>query len=383
MKKICFITTIPATLDTFVLETSKYLHDNGNYDITFISNYDKKFEDKLPDYIYYIPVNMKRGISISGISAICKIFKIFKKEKFDIIQYSTPNAAFYSSIAGKLAKIKNRLYCQWGIRYVGFKGIKRKIFKIIEKIICMNSTWIEPDSFGNLRFSHKEGLYNKSKSSVIWNGSAKGIDLNRFDITKKDLWKKDIAEKYGLQSKFVVGFVGRLDKDKGVNELFEAFKNLQIDNKKLLIIGSNDKKDTINQELYNWAKDNKDIVFTGPVKDIEKYYSVMDIFVLPSYREGFGSVVIEAEAMGVPVIVTDIPGPTEALKENETGIIIKKESSEQLKKAMEKLFQDKQLREEMSKNASKFAKEKFDKDKLYKYILEDRDNMLIYKERNK
>lgn len=376
MKRICFITTIPSTLEAFVLETAKYLHDNGNYDITFISSYDKKFEDKLPDYICYIPVNMKRGISISGISAIYKIFKIFKKEKFDIIQYSTPNAAFYSSIAGKLVKIKNRLYCQWGIRYVGFKGMKRKIFKILEKIICMNSTWIEPDSFGNLKFSHEEGLYDKFKSSVIWNGSAKGVDLNRFDITKKELWKKEIVERYDLQSKFVVGFVGRLDKDKGVNELFEAFKNLQMENKKLLFIGANDKKDTINQELYNWAKDNKDIIFTGPVKDIEKYYSVMDIFVLPSYREGFGSVVIEAEAMGVPVIVTDIPGPTEAMLENKTGLIVKKKDSIELKEAIEKLFKDEQIRKQMSEDALKFAKERFDSEKLYKYILEDRDKMI-------
>ena len=242
MKSICFITTIPMTLDMFILKMSKYLYKNGDYKITFISNNEEsEFKDKLPNYINFIPIKMKRGISISGITSVYQLYKIFKKEKYDLIQYCTPNASLYSSLAGRLAKIKNRLYCQWGIRYVGFKGIKRKIFKLLEKITCYNSTWIEPDSYGNLEFSYKEGLYDKSKSSVIWNGSASGVDLKKFDIEKKDLWKKEIRIKYNIDNELVIGFVGRIDRDKGINELLEAYRNLNKENSEVIKTKLNNK----------------------------------------------------------------------------------------------------------------------------------------------
>ena len=109
MKKICFITTVSVTLKVFVQKTAEYLHEKGNYDITFICNPDFEFEKQLPNYIHFIPINMKRGIGGDGIKAVHQLYKIFKKEKFDLIQYSTPNAATYASIAGRLAKIKERL----------------------------------------------------------------------------------------------------------------------------------------------------------------------------------------------------------------------------------------------------------------------------------
>ena len=195
MKKICYITTVSTTIKSFIIDSAKYMHKKGKYDITFMCNPDDKFEVELPEYIHFIPVKMKRGIGFDGLNVIMQLYKIFKKEKFDLIQYSTPNASLYSSIAGKLAKIKVRLYCQWGIRYVGFTGVKREIFKILEKITCKNSTWIEPDSFGNLKFSYKEKLYTDKKSSVIWNGSAGGVNLEKFDITKKEIWRKEIQYK--------------------------------------------------------------------------------------------------------------------------------------------------------------------------------------------
>lgn len=376
MKKICFITTISATLKAFVQETAKYLYKNGEYDITFICNQDNEFQEQLPEYIHFIPLTIKRGISLDGIKNIYNLYRIFKKEKFDLIQYSTPNAALYASVAGKLAKIKVRLYCQWGIRYVGFSGIKRKIFKQIERITCKNSTWIEPDSFGNLEFSHKENLYSSSKSSVIWNGSASGVDLQKFDIKQKESWKKEIREKYNLNKEIVIGFIGRLEKDKGVNELLQAFKNIENENLKLFMVGPEDKPDTVNQELYDWAKKNKNIIFTGRVNDVEKYYSAMDIFVLPSYREGFGSVVVEAEAMGVPVIVTNIPGPTDAMIKDKTGLIIEKADSKQLEKAMKKLIENEHLRNKIGNEGIKVAKEKFEKNKLFEFILQDRLKLL-------
>ena len=219
MKKICFVTTISGTIRSFILKTAIYLHENTDWDISFICNYDKEFENELPDFIHYYPISMERGISIGGIKAMFEMRKIFKREKFDMIQYSTPNASLYASMAGFLARVPVRLYCQWGMAYVGFNGLKRKIFKFVEKTVCHLSTWIEPDSYSNLNFAHKEKLYSKNKGSVIWNGSACGIDLNKFDCSRFDVYRKETREKLNINEKeFVFGFVGRITRDKGIIE---------------------------------------------------------------------------------------------------------------------------------------------------------------------
>lgn len=378
-KKICFITTTPITIKAFILNMAKYLYEKGNYEIYCICNDEENFSEQIPNYIKYIPVKMKRGISITGITAIMRLYKIFKQEQFDIIQYSTPNASMYASIAGKIAKIKVRLYCQWGIRYVGFSGIQRKIFKILEKIVAKNSTWIEPDSYGNLKFSQREKLYSPENSSVVWNGSASGVNLEKFNITNKEKWREEIRSKYNIRNEeIVIGFVGRLDRDKGINELLRAFylcknENIRL---KLLLIGNADKTETIDEKLYKIAKKDENIIFTGNVKDTERYFSAMDIFTLPSYREGFGSVVIEAETMEIPVIVTNIPGPTDAMVEDETGLVIEKANVEELKNAIKKLADNPFLRNEMGKKGHKFSKENFDENRLFEYILEDRNRLL-------
>ena len=353
MKKICFVTTVSATLKAFVLETAIYLHKNGNYEITFICDYDDNFEAILPDYIKYVPVPMKRGISFSGIKALFEMFKIFRAEKFDMVQYSTPNASCYASIAAKFARVPIRLYCQWGIVYVGFTGMKRKIFKLIEKTVCSLSTWVEPDSFGNLKFSYEQGLYKDDKSSVVWNGSASGVNLQKFDIKHKEQWRSEIRKKFGIsKDTFVMGFVGRITRDKGINELYAACKSFisKYPNSVLMLIGSSEKNEEINEELYQWSIDENKVIYCGTTNEVEKYLSAMDTLILPSYREGFGTVVIEAEAMGVPVIVTDIPGPTDAMVNGQTGLIVKKADIESLREAIETLYNNKNLIEKMSRS---------------------------------
>ena len=379
MKKICFISTIPSTLRTFVLKTAIYLHENTDWDISFICSEDEEFASELPEFIHYFPVPMERGISISGIKSMMQMKKIFVKEKFDLIQYSTPNASLYAALAGKLAGIPVRLYCQWGMVYVGFEGIKRQVFKAIEKIVCKLSTWIEPDSVSNLNFAHEENLYPQTKGSVIWNGSACGINLEKFDISQKIKYRKDLREKYNFpEDSFVYGFVGRITKDKGINELLAAFKQIYESNSNvyLMMVGTTEKDDTVDESLFLWSKKCEHVIYTGFTDIVEQYLSAMDTYILPSYREGFGMGVVEAEAMGVPVIVTSIPGPVDAMKENETGIVVKKGSIKELLRAMKKLYEDKHIRKEYSSNAYDFAINNFEQKKLFGKILLDRKRLL-------
>ena len=377
MKKICFITTVSRTLNSFVMNTAKYIHENTDWDITFICNYDKQFEEKLPDYIHYIPVKMQRGINLGGIKAIVELKRIFKREKFDLIQYSTPNASLYASVAGKLAKVPVRLYCQWGMVFVGFSGIKRRIFKLMEKFICKLSTWIEPDSKSNLKFSHEQGLYPEDKGSVIWNGSASGVNLQKFDISQKSDYRKAIRSQYQIpEDAFVYGFVGRITRDKGINELLSAFKQLSPENSYLILVGSEEINKNIDFDLFNWSKSAENVIYTGSTSVVEQYLSAMDVYILPSYREGFGSCVIEAEAMGLPVIVSNIPGPTDAMLKDETGLVVEKADVKSLKEAMERIRTDRELYQSLASNTLAFAENNFEQGKLFEHILDDRKKLL-------
>ena len=374
MKKICFITTVSITLKSFLIGTAKYMYNTGEWEVYMICDYDEEFEKSLPDYIHYYPVPMSRGINLNGISAIRQMVKIFRMENFDIIQYSTPNASLYASIAGKIAKVPIRLYCQWGIVYVGFNGVKRKIFKTIEKFVCSFSTWVEPDSKGNLDFSHNEKLYSKNKGSVVWNGSACGIKLDKFDFSKKALYRAEIRNKLNISEEaFVFGFVGRITRDKGINELLKAFKEIDSDKICLVFVGSDDESHTVDNELYSWSKSKENIIYCGVSGEVEKYLSAMDCYILPSYREGFGMGVIEAEAMGVPVIISDIPGPTDAMKNNYTGLIVKKKDVDSLKDAMIYMTHN---ADRFNGKGVDFVKERFDQSVLLEKIRQDREKLL-------
>lgn len=374
MKKICFITTVGGTIESFVLPFISYLHEYTDWSISVICNEDEVITNLLPDYVHFIPVKMERGISLGGIKACAEMYKIFKREKFDLIQYSTPNASLYASLAGALARVPVRLYCQWGMAFVGFSGLKRKIFKAEEKLVCSLSTYIEPDSYGNLNFAHEQGLYPESKGSVIWNGSACGVNLQKFDISKKQMYRKEMRRKLGIpDDAFVYGFVGRITGDKGVNELLEAFRRLEGD-PFLLMVGRKEADNTISREIYDWSLECNRIVYTGYTDTVELYLSAMDCFVLPSYREGFGMGVVEAEAMGIPAIVTDIPGPRDAIIPGKTGRMIPVKNVDALEKAMAGI-RGINL-DELGEQAHCLIVEKFDQSRFLSEMLEDRKKLL-------
>lgn len=375
MKKLCFVTTVSMTMKAFVIPIAVYLHGHTDWDITLVCDEDPDFRKSLPPYLHYHAVPMARGIHLSGIKAMLEMEKFFREEHFDLVQYATPNASLYAAMAAKRARIPVRLYCQWGLAYVGFRGIKRWIFKQEEKYVCRLSTWIEPDSRSNLDFAHREGLYPPNQGSVVWNGSAVGVNLEKFDITKREPFRDEIRRKYHIPAEaFVFIFVGRITRDKGVNELFEAFS--QFDDAWLMMVGWNEVDQTVNRELYQKAQSSSRVVFTGFTDEVEKYLSAADCYLLPSYREGFGMGVIEAEAMGLPVVVTDIPGPTDAMVEHETGIVVQKANSKELHRAMKRICENQEEAKRMGTKGAEFAAGMFEQKQLFAYILRDRKALL-------
>ena len=370
--------TVPITIRSFFVPQLQYLADNG-FEVHVICSEDDGLQALLGEKIKYIPLNMPRGISVGGtITAIRKLIRIFKREKYDLVQYSTPNAAFNASIASKVAKVKIRNYHLMGLRYEGDHGIKRTILKTMEKISCRLSTHIECVSNSNMEIALKDKIFSREKATVVWNGSTGGVDLERFDISKKIQWRREIREKYKIKSeKIVFGFVGRITRDKGINELFGAFQNLLLEapNSVLMLVGDFEGEEDLKQEKLHWAKESKNVIFVSSVQDIEKYYAALDILILPSYREGFGNVVIEAEAMGVPVIVSAIPGPIDAMQDEVTGLQSKLKDQNDLYEKMERLLEE-NVRKSYSTEARKFVEESFDSKILCNKIYQRKRELL-------
>jgi len=345
MKKICIITTISGTLEAFVLETAKLLHKEEGYEITLICDNNPDFAKSLPEYLRYIPVKMARGIDFSALRSIISFYKIFKAEKFDLVQYSTPNASCYASIAAFLARVPIRLYCQWGIRYVGIMGKTRKIFKAIEKMVCKLSTHIRAVSHLNMQFAIDEKLYKKEKVAVIGNGGTIGVDTKVYDIENKPLWKSEIRARHNIGEKdFVFGFAGRISADKGCRELLMAFKGVVENhpNAKLLVVGPTESTNGIDEELLSFAQQSEAVIFTDRVDRtlMKNHYSAMDVLIHPTYREGFGMVIQEAGALKVPVITTKIPGASEVMEDGVSCLLVSPKSADELENAMEYLIQN-------------------------------------------
>ncbi len=242
MKKICFLTTIQLTMDTFVVPFAKALAESG-YDVTYICNMSDEFISQNQGYAKCISLPMRRGFHLFDIFKYTrKLKKIFKQEKFDIIYYATDNASFYSSLAGKAAKIPVRMYAQWGIHYVAAEGLSRRIMKILEKTTCKKSTHIRAQSPKNMQIAIDDKLCKAEKIKVLGLGGTIGVDFDEFDFSRKDEFRQSIREKYGVSSDdFVFGFVGRVTKDKGCTELLKAFKEGNFpSNAKLMLVGMYD-----------------------------------------------------------------------------------------------------------------------------------------------
>ena len=380
MKRICIVTTMWTSINNWfrpIFEEYKKL----GVDVTVVCNMSEEYEKELNaqyPYIHTKSFPFPRGISVSGsLKSIKDLTRYFKDEKFDYVQYHTPNAAFYASLASKKAKIPLRVYGQWGIRYVTFSGIKRAIFKFIEKRTCAASTHVRAQSPKNMQFNISEGVCRKNKISVIGIGGTIGVDFNEFDISKYAGYRNAVRARHMIKDEeFVFGYIGRIHRDKGINELIEAFKNIK--NAKLLLVGDLDKNYSPSEENLAFIENNESVIVTGRVlhEDVPKYLCAMDILVHPTYREGFGHILQEAMTMGVPVITTDVPGPSEVVEDDISGKLVPVQNSVELSKAMQSLMLDSDRRRMYSENGRIRAEKYFEQSVMVGHIIADYKQML-------
>jgi len=347
---------------------------------TVICAPDRDLCEYLPGKVQYIPVDFTRQMSLwSDIKVLWQLVKIFRKNRYSLVQYSTPKAALIGSIAGFLAGIPLRLYLIWGLYFEGQNGIKRYILQMFEKITCLFSTHVLPNS-KEMRDYLVENRYSPSdKCHVIHNGSACGIDCDIFKPQDDKTADENLYAHLKIPSSAIIlGYFGRLTGDKGINELVAAFSFLSEKHKSLylLIIGLQEEKDRLRPETVMVMKSNQRIIHLPYQKSLVPYYNIVDIYCLPTYREGFPQTLLEAQAMELPVVATNIRGCREAMRNGCTGILAEPRNVASLVEAIDKIICEPQLREVMGRNGRQWVKENFETNQFIQSAIQNHLQLL-------
>lgn len=368
-KKIIRACTIPGSLE-FVEPMLDNLKAEG-YEVALLSAPGPEWSDfqKMHDNKCII-VPMERQISLTkDLKSLCQLVKLFLEEKPDMVHSMTPKAGFLCMIAAWLVGVPKRVHTFTGLVWPTAVGNKRRILMLTDKILCACATHIIPEGEG-VKNDLENHITNKPMK-VLGHGNCRGIDM--------DFWtKKNVdAESLGLgkEKKFNFLFVGRIVKDKGINELIDAFTALheKYNNIRLVIVGVMEESlDPISEQAKKQILTNPDIITVGhkSKEDLVKYYSASECFVFPSYREGFPNTPLEAGAVGLPCIATDINGSREIIENNKNGIIIPSKDAKALYNAMERMLIDVEARHSMAKNARKMVESKFEQKFVQKCLMD-------------
>ncbi|APY12412.1 glycosyltransferase family 1 protein [Seonamhaeicola sp. S2-3] len=341
MKKLIRITTIPGSINGLLRGQLKFM--SAHYEVIGISSNDEGFLKEVSERENFRPiaVEMTRKISpLIDIIGVIKLYTIIKKEKPFIVHTHTPKAGTLGMIAAKLAGVPHRLHTIAGLPLMEATGIKRKILNKVEKLTYACATKIYPNSYGLKTIILNNKFTTEDKLKVIGNGSSNGINTEHFNPKKyDDEFCIKLRKEWNInKNDFVFVFIGRLVADKGINELIAAFNKLCKNNTniKLLLVGKQEEHlDPLKPETLSSIKTNKQIVFAGWQNDVRPYFAISNALVFPSYREGFPNVVLQAGAMELASIVTDINGCNEIVSHNENGIIVPVKSTEKLYEAMQ------------------------------------------------
>jgi len=324
-----------------------------------------------------VEVSISRNINIiSDVKSLLSLYITFRASKLHIIHSTTPKAGLLSSIAGFLARVPVRIHTFTGQTWAEERGWRRTFFKLLDKLTIKLNHHCYADSESQKQFLVKEGVCCESELSVMGQGSLAGVDLMRFNPKRFSCSDKNelrSALDINEGSKVIV-FVGRITRDKGVLELLTAFEALVAKdlNVTLLLVGPLDDELVFNDMcLTSYVSSHERIKSTGFTESPEEYLSIADVFCLPSYREGFGTVIIESAAMGLPAVASNIYGLTDAVSDGESGILVEPKSATSLVGALSLLLTDDNLRLTMGKAARERAISYFGSDMVNSLVINE------------
>lgn len=359
MKKILRTVTVPQSIN-FFKEVIQRMEKDG-YEIVVVTSPGvelDKFRAECPQF-KAIELPMERHISLwkDALSLLRMIWVLLKERPF-IIHSMTPKAGLLTMVAGWLTRVPLRIHTFTGLVWPTAVGTKRKVLMLTDKILCACATHVIPEGQGVLDDLKRNGVCKK-QMKVLGYGNVKGVDMevfnpNRFTRTRVE------------PDSFVFLFVGRIVGDKGINELVEAFVRLneKYPETRLWLVGTYEEQlDPVTDITRSRIETCGVIKFLGPkyADDLRQMYVEADCFVMPSYREGFPNTVLEAGAMGLPSVVTDINGSREIIMDGVNGLIVPSKDAEALYSAMERIFTDNKFREEMASNSRPLIYSRFEK----------------------
>lgn len=334
-KKLLIVTTVPDTIHSILKGQPNFL--NQYFDVSIATSPTELFERiKLEEMLPIYKIPMSRGIDIvRDFYSLILMVLLLLRIRPDIVHSYTPKAGLITMLAAKLCFIPIRIHTFTGLIFPTQQGIKKKILVFIDKIICACATKIIPESKG-VKKDLEDHCITKKKLALIGHGNIAGVDTNFFspDIGEVHYDAQHLRKTLNLpKDAFVFCFVGRLNKDKGITELENAFCHMP-DNAYLLIVGDLDQSAPISSALYSKLTQNRRIVLLGFREDIRPALMLSTILILPSYREGFSNSILQAGSMGLPVIATDISGNNEVIESDFNGWIVPAKNSQALKNAM-------------------------------------------------
>ena len=310
------------------------------------------------DGFHCVEVPMERHISIvNDLKSLIKMINVFRKEKPQVVHSMTPKAGMICMVAAWLTRVPVRIHTFTGLVWPTATGLKRKILMMTDWLTCACATHVIPEGQGVLN-DLKNGGITKKPMKVLGYGNVRGVDMERFSPDRFTV-NKDADV-------FTFVFVGRIVGDKGINELVEAFTKLhdKHHHTRLVLVGNYEANlDPVKQVTMDRIKSNPDIDACGPRygDDLLAEYMKSDCHVLPSYREGFPNTPMEAGAMGLPNIVTDINGSREIIVNGENGLIVPSKDADALYDAMERMLTDEPMRKSMAGKARKMIADRFEK----------------------
>jgi glycosyltransferase involved in cell wall biosynthesis len=373
MKKIIRTSTIPLSLDILLKGQLAFLKQY--YEIIAVSGEDNSLRNiENREKVRVFPIEMHRQIApFKDIISLCKLYRFLKKEKPLIIHSITPKAGLLCMVAAYFANVPLRIHTFTGLVFPSKTGVMQRLLILMDKVLCHCATHIYPEGQGVKNDLIKYKITNKNLK-VVANGNVNGIDVDYFNPRlfsnfekQKTRIKLDIS-----QESFVFVFVGRLIGDKGINELIAAFLNLKSEtlNFKLLLVGPLETElDPLLPKTLNAIESNPNIISVGFQKDVRPYLAISNCLAFPSYREGFPNVVMQAGAMGLPSIVTNINGCNEIIIEGQNGIIIPVKDIDALYNAMKKMVADEYEARRLQQNARPMIVSRYEQKVVWEAIL--------------
>ncbi len=330
-KKILHVVNISFVIPYFLGDQIQYLNSKG-YEVHIACTKSDHFYELSRKY-NFIPfeVNIIRKIDVKeDVITIIKIYKYIKNNNIDIVIGHTPKGGMLSQIAARFAGVEQRIYFRHGLMFETSKGLKKLLLKFVERLTGRLSSKIVAVSESVKNKSIEERLNNPKKEIILNKGTCNGVDIEYFNKSRSKINSDSLLKYKWLQEKFVIGFVGRLVNDKGVKELIGAYQILKYryENLALLLVGPIEERDRISEGIIKYIKQDDSIVHTGYIDDTYPFYQLMDVFVLPSYREGFPTVVLEASAMEIPVITTKSTGCIDSIIDGKSGLFSKIEAND-------------------------------------------------------